>query len=124
MPIKLVMKTIWMIAILIFLSACTKPYNSSYSDKMKYGANLTGSSAFFSARDVMISRCFTCHSEWALLNEDEFESTGLVTGGDPNVSPLYIKISGNDSGIQGDMPPSDSLSADEIQRIKSWIIGM
>lgn len=90
-----------------------------------YGSDVTGSTAFQTARTIMANQCFTCHGDWAAFAETDFVTSGRVVAGDPNGSLLYTKIRGNDSGTAGDMPLGKSdLTAEEIASIKSWIAGM
>ena len=89
--------------------------------------------------EIFTPRCATsgCHSgtnpsRGLSLEEDriaretiEVESNGsdlkLVDPGNPEGSYLLLKVRGDD-GISGSrMPPSRPLSAEEIEKIRSWI---
>ncbi len=100
------------------------PYNSSTSDALKYGSNVTGSAQFLTARTVMLSSCFACHGSWAAWNEAEFVSNGRVVARSLIDSSLFTKIRGNSTSVVGNMPQNSSLASDDIVAIKNWILGM
>ncbi len=107
-----------------FLCSCGRPYNSSYSDASKYGSNGTGTAEFLAAREVVSNRCLSCHAEWSSYTEALFVSQNYVVGGSLSNSILYTKIRGNDVGSSGNMPPSENLSAEEIGKIRTWILAV
>jgi hypothetical protein len=117
------MKSFLVFSILV-LTACGRVYNSNFADDLRFGGNVTGSADFFQARSVMATRCFICHSEWATFNETDFEPNFLVDGGNLADSILYTRIRGNVVESGGDMPPSETLSSEEINKIKTWIMGL
>lgn len=69
----------------------------------------------------MVNRCFICHASWAPNDQAAFVAAGLVTGSNVAASELYLHIRGNDSGEIGNMPPTETLSIEEINKIKNWI---
>jgi hypothetical protein len=112
--------------LLIFsIFGCARPFNSSFSDGLIYGANVTGSANFLEARAVLAKSCFSCHSGWAGYSEPDFVSQNLVIATDLSSSLIYTRLRGNDTGT-GDqnMPPSETLASDDTIKIKSWIVGM
>ncbi len=116
------------IAVILFLflglSCGRPPYNTSTSDSLKYGSNVTGSAQFLTARTVMLSNCFACHGSWAAWNEADFVSNGRVVARSLIDSSLYTRIRGNNTGVVGNMPQNASLSSDDIVAIKNWILAM
>jgi mono/diheme cytochrome c family protein len=106
----------------LVLVSCGRPWNSNFSDELRFGGDVTGSDSFLEARQVMSNRCFGCHGEWAALDEAAFEAQGYVTGGDLPNSLLYTRIRGNTVQGGGNMPPSETLSASEVDSIRSWIM--
>tara|TARA_B110001454_G_scaffold64823_1_gene62956 strand:- start:1143 stop:1562 length:420 start_codon:yes stop_codon:yes gene_type:complete len=100
------------------LLSCGKVKNSSSSD----GDSAVGTAEFVSARDIIGSKCLSCHSTWAAYSSDDFVKKGLVFKGSPANSTLYTRIRGNDVGVAGDMPTGQpNLSTSEIKEIKTWI---
>lgn len=112
------------VTILIFSLGCGRPYNSSFSDKIKYGSSVTGSANFIAARTVMVNKCFSCHGDFAAWNESEFVSNGRVVQNSLIDSTLYTRIRGNTTGLAGNMPPGENLSSEEITLFKTWIAAM
>jgi uncharacterized membrane protein len=108
----------------IFSAGCGKPYNSSTADALKYGSNVAGSANFQLARQVMLNSCFTCHGAWANWSEADFVSTGHVVARSPADSMIYYRLIGNDTGNPGDMPQNGALSTEDLNTIKTWILGM
>lgn len=108
----------------VLLTGCGNPYNSSYSDALKYGSGVTGSANFIAARTVMVNHCFTCHAQWAGWNEAAFLSGGIIATRDLTNSLLYSKIRGNEVNSAGNMPPSESLSVEDLLAIRAWISNM
>lgn len=102
---------------LSFLS-CGKVKNSSSTD----GAGIVGTAEFVSAREIIGSKCLSCHSTWTSYTADDYVRRGLVFRGSPANSSLYTRIRGNDLGVAGDMPPGQpNLTFSEISEIKAWI---
>lgn len=119
------MKKTAILFIILFSVSCGRPpYNTSTSDALKYGSNVTGSAQFLTARTVMLSTCFACHGSWSAWNEADFISNGRVVARSLVDSALYTRIRGNSTGVVGDMPQNSSLSSDDIVAIKNWILGM
>ncbi len=100
------------------LVSCGKVKNSSSSD----GGSVVGTAEFVSARDIIGTKCLSCHSTWSAYSSDDFVKKGLVFKGSPANSTLYTRIRGNDLGVAGDMPTGQpNLSLAEIKEIKAWI---
>jgi len=97
---------------------CGKVKNSSSSD----GGSVVGTAEFVSAREIIASKCLSCHSAWSSYSSDDYVKKGLVFKGSPANSSLYTRIRGNDVGVAGDMPTGQpNLSLTEIKEIKAWI---
>lgn len=97
---------------------CGKVKNSSSSD----GGSIVGTAEFVSAREIIGSKCLSCHSTWSTYSSDDYVKKGLVFKGSPANSSLYTRIRGNDVGIAGDMPTGQpNLSLPEVKEIKNWI---
>lgn len=112
------MRNVILVVIWLTLISCGKVRNSSSAD----GSTTVGSAEFVLAKDVISSKCLSCHSEWTAYSEDDFSKYGLIFKGSPANSQLYIRIRGNDSGQAGDMPIGQpNVSVSQIQEIKAWI---
>jgi uncharacterized membrane protein len=120
----------WQKNSLIFIGAivlsggCGKVYNSSSSDLARYGTGVAGSGNFLTARTVMTSQCFTCHSNWAGFDESAFIAGGLVVARSLSGSKLYTRLRGNNISPTGNMPPTGILTSQEVDAFSVWISGM
>lgn len=106
------------------LLGCGKSINSSSTDKSLYGFTNTGGTQFRIAFPILAKNCIYCHahSDWANYNEGDFITNGKIIANDPTQSSIYYKLTGNDSGISGNMPLGGSaMTGDEIAAIKSWV---
>ncbi|MBX9766064.1 MAG: cytochrome c [Bdellovibrionales bacterium] len=103
---------------------CGKVYNSSSSDFARYGSGVAGSANFVAARAVMSNQCFTCHSNWAALDEAGFVAASLVVSRDLSGSKVYARLRGNSVNGTGNMPPAGILSTQEVEAFSTWISGM
>lgn len=113
-----------LLAAFAVLVGCGKVYNSSSSDFARYGSGVPGSANFIAARVVMSGQCFSCHSNWATLNEAGYVSAGLVTSRDLSGSKIYTRLRGNSLNSTGNMPPNGLLTTQEVDAISIWISGM
>lgn len=101
----------------LFLS-CGKVKNSSSSD----GGSIVGTAEFVSAREIIGSKCLSCHTAWSSYSSDDYVKKSLIFKGSPANSTLYTRIRGNDVGVAGDMPTGQpNLTLSEIKEIKAWI---
>lgn len=106
------------LSISIFASSCGKVLNSSSNDS----ALAQGTAEFVSAKQVLVAKCLSCHSNWSSYSESDFVTKGLVTKNSPVNSPLYTRIRGNDTPVNGDMPPGQpDIELSELSAIKTWI---
>lgn len=103
---------------------CGKPYNSSSSDAEKYGVTAVGTTNFQTMMKVVTNKCVSCHQAYGNYGEAEFVSNGLVVARSLSGSKLYYKIRGNKTAVAGNMPPSESLSTEEINTFETWIMGI
>ena len=117
-------KTVQFLILIMMVGCGRNPYNSSTSDALKYGSNVTGSSNFLVARTVMLTSCFACHGSWSSWNEAQFISNGRIVAASLDNSILYTRIRGNSTSFVGDMPVSGSISSEDIVAIKTWILGI
>jgi len=74
---------------------------------------------------IFDTNCIGCHDlsspgDLNLLSYDDFMPSSSVVPGDHTVSNLYDRITREESE-EGDMPPSGSLSVEEIDLIADWI---
>lgn len=126
---KLVLSAVLGLALLTPLS-CGKTYNSSSYDADIYGEGGGGTPAFQAAQAILRDKCATCHTQashasWGNISASQFVALGLVTAGSLTGSQLYTKITGNSTGIPGNMPVGGAnLSSTELQTIETWILGM
>jgi hypothetical protein len=77
---------------------------------------------------ILNSKCVGCHSQLSSYNgvvngvgSGSCSGRRYVVPGDPNSSLIYLKITNPPCGNK--MPPGGSLSEDEIDTIKNWILG-
>ena len=117
-------KTVQFLILIMMVGCGRNPYNSSTSDALKYGSNITGSSNFLAARAVMLTSCFACHGSWSSWNEAQFISNGRIVAASLDNSILYTRIRGNSTSFVGDMPVSGNISSEDIVAIKTWILGI
>ena len=92
--------------------------NSSAGDRTRFSA---GSETFLAARAIFKQSCVPCH-QYEAYTEEQFKAEGLIVVGDLNSSVIYNCLKGSGGG-QGkkDMPPSGSLSADQMNIIATWV---
>lgn len=101
--------------------SCGKVKNSSSAD----GGSVVGTAEFVSAREIIGSKCLSCHSAWTSYTSDDYVKKGLVFKGSAANSSLYTRIRGNDVGVAGDMPTGQpNLTLTEIKEIKAWITSL
>lgn len=92
--------------------------NSVSSDAGRY--SIGGTSEFVAAREVMASKCISCHSYFLDYSEADWVQAGWVRRADAEGSLLFQRLKLN--GLGGDMPPDDpSWSPAELQTIRAWI---
>lgn len=116
------MRFIFFIILIFSLLSCGRVYNSSTLDEQLYGSEVNGSENFQLAQAVILSKCVSCHGAWADYSEEDYISSGLIEVGLSQDSELYVRIRGNDSSTSGDMPTNgNTLTSDEIVKIKTWI---
>lgn len=121
-------QAIALIALLAFsgCGAFFQTLNSGADDDLKYGSDegfLAGSSpGFKDARNVILNNCTSCHTDFAMYTEDQWEETGKVVPGSTDSSVLYTRLRG--ATTSGDMPPEGALAVQEIQAIENWILNM
>jgi uncharacterized membrane protein len=79
-------------------------------------------------KPILDSKCVGCHSQFSSYNgvvngvgSGYCSGRRYVVPGDPNSSLIYLKITNPPCGSK--MPPGGSLSEDEIDTIKNWILG-
>jgi uncharacterized membrane protein len=94
-------------------------YNSSSQDEQRFA----GGSPEEKARGVLAVRCAACHA-FHTTSLTSLMNTGHVVPGQPASSTLLTRIRGAGLGGTENMPPSDSVSAAEIDTIKVWIEGV
>jgi mono/diheme cytochrome c family protein len=107
------------------LLGCGKSYNSSSTDRSLYGTTNSGGAQFKAAFVVLAKNCIGCHthSHWASFNEGDFIASGDIISNDPVRSPIYFRLTDNDSGIAGNMPlGGPAMTAEEISAIKNWVL--
>ncbi len=113
----------------IFLLVACQDYNSSSSDRFKYGpVELENNAEFRKAYPVIQSRCVSCHNyhdEWAAYTTSaQYINAGLIVRQDPTGSRFirYIQNSGLNPAT---MPLNDGpLPTDEYQILVDWINGL
>ena len=75
---------------------------------------------------IFDSNCTSCHGypnqygDLVLFSYDDLMNSGTVVPGDASSSSLYDRITREESE-NGDMPPTGSLSDEEIALIEAWI---
>ncbi len=106
----------------LLLTSCLQTENSSSQDADQYGDQApAGSVEFLAARSVFVSKCSNCHG-FHLQTEDELIEANYVIPGSPNSSPLFYRMQ-NSSGAQRpkNMPPTGTVSENELQTVFDWI---
>jgi uncharacterized membrane protein len=98
--------------------------NSTANDSDLYGpgGSVTAGAtiAFSGARQVIVNRCASCHSDFSSYTEAQWQNLGYVVAGDPASSALYQRLRGT-GGTNSNMPPNASLDYAEIESIRTWI---
>jgi hypothetical protein len=105
------------------------------SNMPDYLAWSTESVYFPQVRALMKNTCFKCHNSWISLSESGFTSASSYTGNIQLVKPKSLEESklwhslkssvDNNSAGKRDMPKDlPSLSADQLNLIKTWIFAI
>ena len=93
-------------------------YNSATNDSYQFASDGT---AFGDAKVVFSMKCTPCHNYY-LRTEQDFKTSGYLSGGDLYSSSIYYRIKGVNLGVGNeDMPPNGQLTDDEITIIKNWV---
>lgn len=82
------------------------------------------SAMFKPAQTVLRNHCVQCHTAFGSYTEAEWLSSGYVTAGDPNNSPVYNRLRNAGAGGTENMPPAGALPAADRNAIKNWISGL
>jgi len=113
----------------IFIFSCNPIRNSS----QEYGRDISGASEdsleFSAAKELIDSRCLTCHDEfhksWKNYSSQSFIDSGYAIPGQPNNSRIYKSLfdGGINDGVSSLMPKGDSEFNDEEKKIiYDWIV--
>ncbi len=77
---------------------------------------------FGSVQSMIESKCVQCHGAWSGAGANFYVSQGLITKGDALNSKLYYRLQGSlGSGGPKTMPQNGSISAGEVDLVKTWI---
>jgi mono/diheme cytochrome c family protein len=102
--------------------------NSVSGDKEAYSPpepiDTTDESAvrFAAAKAVFKSKCVTCHSAFVTYTQAQWINYQYVVPGSSSTSYIVTKLAG--AGSDGNMPPGDALSSENIATIKAWVDGI
>jgi hypothetical protein len=105
-------------------SSIVQVENSFSGDGSRYGTEFDSSSAFGQARVVMSNRCAQCHAEFVSRTESQWVSLNLVVAGNATGSSLYGRLRGSGVGGVENMPPSGTLTTQELDAVRNWINGL
>ena len=113
----------------LFLGSC-QDYNSNSSDKFKYddttGIDTSGDPNFAPAYAILKNKCASCHAgqhnAWITRTSEQWVSSGYVSPGSPDSSPLILAT----SQAGGTMPPpgSPALTSDEYAALRTWVTNL
>ncbi|MBC7458483.1 MAG: hypothetical protein H7235_09405 [Bdellovibrionaceae bacterium] len=107
-------------------SSCQN-YNSNSSDKLKYDdtplIDSSGDPNFAEASLILKSKCISCHAgqhnSWIGRTSAQWISSGYVSRGSPDSSPLILATAQGG----GSMPPpgSPALTSAEYLALRNWV---
>ena len=125
----MIRQSVFLLMLSVFWVACAD-YNSSTSDDLEYvevTANDANDPKFAKAFGIIKTRCASCHNGyhqgWYSYNSnDKWIASDLVVKGRADTSKLITKTYLNNTG--GNMPPSQELTLEEYNFLKTWINGM
>ncbi len=107
------------------LSGCFQTENSSAQDAA-FADDPNSTPEFRAARLILSQECASCH-DYHTKSEAQLIEDGDIIAGDPDNSPIYFRLQGasspNDPG-EKDMPQNDSISLNDVAKIKVWIEGV
>ena len=115
-------------SILFLLNACKlAAVNSTAQDNVVYGGGNTGDGTaagarFAGAQAVIQRNCVSCHAGLNFKSDTDALQSGYIVAGNSSGSKLYSQMRG--SGVAGgaqSMPPSGSLTSDELSKVRTWI---
>ncbi len=109
------------------LSSClVQTYNSVSNDDRRYAQPVLDSRSvwFQKSSAVLRLQCSGCHKDFATMSEEQWVSSRRVVPGSPETSPMFSRVRGSQVGGQENMPPATSLSREEIQVLRDWIINL
>jgi len=108
-----------LLALMLLLSGCgnVNTLNSVSGDAGVYSSDLSA------ARQIIVSKCVSCHSDYAFTTDADWSADPLIVPGSANDSTFFRRL--KDNGVdtsQADMPLAAApLSLSEIQTIQNWI---
>lgn len=85
---------------------------------------------FLLAKAVFDAKCLSCHNasgtspNLAGLTEAKALANGWVEAGSPTTSKLYYRLTGSSGPGNKNMPIGGSISAEEVQVVSTWILGI
>ena len=110
----------------MILFSC-KDYGNPLSTDISDSDDSAGSNVSYTSdvKEIFDTNCTGCHGVNGsgglnLLSYDEVITSGIVVLEYASSSSLYDRIT-RDESAQGDMPPSGSLTDDQIVIIETWI---
>ena len=113
------------IFIFILLFSC-KDFGNPLSPDDE-GENSISGSYSEDIQTIFTLNCTSCHHDHSnpsgglnLTSYDDVMNSGSVVSGDLDASDLYDRITRLES-VPGIMPPSGSLSSEEVELIETWI---
>lgn len=114
--------------ILILGNSCGKVENTNSPDAVNYSIP-DGTTRYKEAARVLRKYCINCHtfagySEQSLLTTRSVSGLPYVQARSLEGSPIYTIIRGNLTSITGRMPPTSSVTANDLVKIQDWILNM
>jgi len=107
------------LVLFVFLIQSCQVYNSGSNDLTEFA----GGSSFNKSKAIFASKCSGCHN-YQNFTEQEFINAGYLVQGDADLSKIYNRLKGAGVGGVEDMPPSGSLSSDDLETIYNWVMGL
>ncbi len=114
------MERVFFLLLVSSLFGCVQAQNSSSQDADLYAVKPTGSAAFSAAQSIFSQSCTPCHS-FNGMSETDLIASGRVHPGDAENSTIYNRLRGSTGPGTKDMPQTGTISAADVEAIKTWI---
>lgn len=125
-------KIAWVLSILLVSCGGYNTDNSVEFDASHYPVSEEGLSGgplrFARASNVLRRHCISCHPDYSTLTENQFKTFTTIEKGDFLMAPGDLDASGiwrvlRSGGEDDYMPPDYTLSPEDLETIRDWILG-